>query len=138
MTVPFQYAHASEEFDRFLQEAKVALDHVTTHQTYQTIESLLRVFRRRLAVEDALAFADALPAVLRAIFVADWHLDEPQRPFASLSELNRELQQIRRNHDFSPDNAIEIVAPIVTKYTDRVQFDRVLATLPPEAKAFWS
>jgi len=96
------------------------------------------VFRRRLTPEQAVAFANALPAVLRAIFVADWRLDEPRRPFLPLPELNRELQQFRKNHDFSPDNAIEIVAPLIRGAADPVHFDRVLSGLPPDAADFWA
>jgi len=137
MTVPFQYAHASEQFDRFLEAARVALDHETSHQAYQTVEGLLRVFRRRLSVAEGLAFADALPAVLRAIFVADWDIEAPVLPFAGSEALGRELQAYRPHHNLTPPDAIARLAPLVRAATDPVQFDRVLRRLPAGARDFW-
>ncbi len=72
MTMPMEYAYASRDFDAFIESLRLKLDHVTRHQTYQTVESVLRVFRRRLDLHDAVIFAGALPPVLRAIFAADW------------------------------------------------------------------
>ena len=72
MPMPQQYWHASRDFERFMAEARDALGHTSHHQTYTTVDAVLRVFRRRLSADDALRFAGALPPVLRAIFVADW------------------------------------------------------------------
>lgn len=44
MTIPIEYARALEQFDRFVEELRVRLDHSTRHQTYQTIESVFRIF----------------------------------------------------------------------------------------------
>jgi uncharacterized protein (DUF2267 family) len=69
MTMPIEFAHASQQFDRFVDELRIRLDHETRHQTFQTIQSVLRVFRRRLSVADGLRFADALqwPNEMRAL-----------------------------------------------------------------------
>jgi uncharacterized protein (DUF2267 family) len=40
---------------------------------YTMTQGVFQVFRRRLNVTEALRFADTLPPVLRAIFVADWN-----------------------------------------------------------------
>jgi len=137
MTMPRQYAHAADEFDRFVEDLRLELDHTTRHQTYQTIESVLRIFRRRLTVAEAIGFANALPAILRAIFVADWDVNQPVLPFSSLATLNAEVRAFRKNHDFSPANAIEIVATILKDYVDPLAFRDALARLPPEARTFW-
>lgn len=138
MTIPLEYARASADFDRFTEELRVALDHTTRHQTYQTIESVLRVFRRRLDTREAIIFAGALPAVLRAVFVTDWDLDEPRRPFADRRELAAEVKDFRRDHDFSPDDAIAQVAAILRRHVDPIAFARTLSRLPPGAVAFWA
>ncbi|GGE53556.1 hypothetical protein GCM10007276_33220 [Agaricicola taiwanensis] len=137
MTVPQEYAHASQVFDRFLDDMRVALGHGTSHQTYQTVESVLRVFRRRLTVDEALVFAAALPAVLRAIFVMDWDIHEPRREFFSRESLGREVQDFRKNHDFSPDNAIAVMASVLRRHVDPLAFDLALSKLPPKAREFW-
>jgi hypothetical protein len=50
-----------------------------------------------------------------------------------MPQFNSGLQQFRKNHDFSPDNAIEIVAPLIRKSADPVHFARVLQELPDGA-----
>lgn len=138
MPMPFEYAHASREFDRFMKEAMEQLGHVTRHQTYQTVESVLRVFRRRLTQEEVLAFAKVLPAVLRAIFVAQWQDGRQVKQFTSLAKMNREVQERRINHDFSPDDSIEIMASVLRNHVDNRQFDAVVRTLSPAAAEFWA
>ena len=138
MPMPLEYSQASHDFDRFVEDARIALDHTTRHQTYQTIESVFRVFRRRLALPDAIAFAGALPPVLRAIFVADWNTEDPVRAFSDRAAMTREVQQFRKNHDFSPDDAIAIIASILKRNVDPVAFGRTMSQLPEEARAFWA
>ncbi len=48
-------------------------------------------------------FAGALPPVLRAIFVvAEWNPEEPQAPFGDRESMIRDVQALRRDHNFSP------------------------------------
>jgi uncharacterized protein (DUF2267 family) len=136
--IPPEYVHASRDFDAFVEEARVRLGHVTRHQTYQSIESVFRVFRRRLTPAQAIGFAGALPPVLRAIFVADWNMSEPRRPFESRPVLGREVRQFRIDHDFSPDTVIEDIAAVLARHVDRRDFARALADLPAEAREFWA
>lgn len=138
MPMPMEYAYASRDFDAFIEALRQKLDHVTRHQTYQTVESVLRVFRRRLTLHEAVTFADALPPVLRAIFVARWNPDEPRRSFDTLVRMNREVQEYRVDHDFSPDTAIEDMAAVLWRFVDAGAFRQALSRLPPDAAAFWS
>lgn len=138
MPMPIEYAHASQAFDRFMKDAMEQLDHVTRHQTYQTVESVLRVFRRRLTGEEVLIFANVLPAVLRAIFVGQWNDSRETRPFTSLAAMNREVQERRINHDFSPDNSIEIIASVLRNHVDARLFDATVRQLSPQAAQFWA
>jgi uncharacterized protein (DUF2267 family) len=137
MTVPMEYAHASEQFERFLSELRTELCHETRHQTYHTLEGVLRVFRRRLNVRDALAFADALPAVVRAIFVADWDVEAPLAPFADLATLNAEVRSHQAAHNFAPPDSIETTAKVLARHVDRLAFEAALRRLPAPAGAFW-
>jgi len=138
MTVPMQYAHASERFERFMRDAQTRLDRVTSHQTYQSVHAVLRVFRRRLTPQEGLDFANVLPAVLRAIFVEDWDLSEPVRPFASRTDLTREVQQVRVNHNLSPDTVIADIAVALRSQVDPVAFEACLGRIGPEARDFWA
>ena len=67
MPMPNEYQRAGEIFDRFLEDACIALDLTTRNQPYTTVQGVLLAFRRRLTVAEGLRFADALPAVLRKL-----------------------------------------------------------------------
>ncbi|MCJ2033840.1 DUF2267 domain-containing protein [Methylobacterium sp. J-068] len=114
-----------------------ALGHATTHQAYYSVLAVLFVFRRRVSVHHAIRFADALPAVLRAMFVSEWDTRGPVLAFASRAELTREAQAFRREHSFTPDDAIDVVARTLREHTDPVRFDLALNGLPPDAREFW-
>jgi len=138
MPIPMELSHASDAFDRFLAEAGDQSGLTTRNQTYTMTQGVLLTFRRRLTVAEAIRFASVLPPVLRAIFVADWDPEDSKRPFADRATLTREVQALRRDHNFSPDTAIRDVAIALRHAVDAEAFDRVLATLPAAAAAFWS
>lgn len=138
MTIPQEYTQASRQFELFMVEARDALGHATTNQTYTTIQAVLFVFRRHLSVRDALNFATTLPAVLRAIFVSDWNVDQPCPTFPDRAALIREAQDFRRAHSFVPDDAIEVLARVLRKHIEVSRFDRMLEDLTPAARAYWA
>lgn len=70
---------AQQRFDALLVELMERLDLTTRHQVYAVLFGFLRVFRRRLDAEQTLAFAGVLPAIVSAIFVADWTPGEARR-----------------------------------------------------------
>ena len=137
MTVPLEYKRASEQLEKFLVDARDLAYLQTTNQSYTMAQAVLQVFRRRLDVKDALLFAGALPAGLRALFVADWDLDEPRLPFGDRTAMTREVQSLRPDHNMSPDSAIRDVARALRQNVDTAAFDRMLARLPQAAAAFW-
>ncbi len=138
MTVPMEYQHAGEVFERFLQRAREQSGLATRNQTYTMVQAVLLVFRRRLDIRQAIAFAGVLPPVLRAVFVADWDLDAPVLPFADRATLTREVQALRRDHNFAPDSAIADVAAALWLVCDRQALQNVLQGLPEGAVSFWA
>ncbi|WP_234050584.1 MULTISPECIES: DUF2267 domain-containing protein [unclassified Xanthobacter] len=137
MPRPFEYQHASEDFDRFLCKLIEQTELATRNQAYTTVQGVLYAFRRRLTLKDAIRFAGVLPPILRAIFVADWNVDEVQAPFEDRSVMTREAQSLRKDHNFSPATCIRDVAAALRSCIDEREFDRVLASLPPRAAEFW-
>lgn len=137
MPVPFDYKHASMAFEQFLLDARDISGLATTHQTYTMVQGVFQAFRRRLDVRDALLFANVLPPVLRALFVADWNLDEPRRPFEDRAVMTREVQSLRPDHNLAPASSIRDVAAALRRNIDQAELDRVLARLPARARAFW-
>jgi uncharacterized protein (DUF2267 family) len=137
MPVPPEYRRASIDFEQFLLDAREAANLTTTNQTYTMVQGVLQAFRRRLTISEAIHFAGVLPPVLRAIFVADWDVDEPRRNFGDRAEIVREVQSLRADHNFAPDTAVEAVALALRKNIDQTKLDRALNALPSAARDFW-
>jgi uncharacterized protein (DUF2267 family) len=137
MPVPAEYQRATDNFYQFLEDAKAISDLGSTHMTYTMVQGVLQVFRRRLDLKDAIRFANVLPAVTRALFVADWDPDERKRPFEDRATMTKEVQELRTGHNFAPDTAIRDVATALKKNVDLIAFERILAELPEGAIGFW-
>ena len=140
MTMPQTYFHASLDFDAFIVDVRDTCVLQTHHQAYHTLRGVLHAFRKHLTINDALAFADILPAVTRAIFVEDWRPSSlPPPPFPDRATLAREVKSNRRHHNLAPETAIENVAAALRRSSiDERELDRLLATLPPGAVDFWT
>lgn len=137
MPIPSEYQRASVDFDKFMVDARDLAGLATTNMAWNMVVGVLHTFRRRLNVKEAVRFADVLPPVLRAIFVADWNTDEPSLPFDERSAMTREVQSLRAAHNFAPDTAIHDVAMALRCNINEEDLDRVLAGLPQGAADFW-
>lgn len=137
MPVPYEYERASAKFYELLQDAREESGLVTTNQSYTMVQGVLQAFRRRLTFEEAIAFANVLPPLLRALFVTDWDTRERRRPFEDRAAMTREVQALRHEHNLSPDDSIVRVARALRRHVDVRAFDAVLARLPAGAVAFW-
>ncbi|MEZ0168195.1 DUF2267 domain-containing protein [Microvirga sp. TS319] len=137
MTMPMDLQHASEDFERFLVDARDFSGLATRNQVYTMVQAVLQVFRRRLDVKEAITFANVLPPILRAIFVADWDIDEPRQPFGGRWIMTKEVQALRADHNFAPDTAIKDVARALRRHIDEGALDRTLTLLPEGASEFW-
>lgn len=138
MPMPWTYRQATREWRAFLSEARAAMDLETDNVTYTAVEGVLRAFRRRLTPQQAIDFAQVLPSVLRALFVADWQLDEGPRPAGTRKDWTAEAMALRPHHNLTPPNCVEATALALRKSILREDLDRVLATLPAFAAEFWS
>jgi uncharacterized protein (DUF2267 family) len=137
MTIPMELQHASEDFERFLVDARALSGLATRNQVYTMVQAVLQVFRRRLDVKEAINFANVLPPILRAIFVTDWDIDESRRPFENRRIMTAEVQALRADHNFAPDTAIRDVALALRRHIDEAAFNRTLTQMPKGASEFW-
>lgn len=138
MPIPAEYQRASLDFERFMLDARDISGLTTTNMAWNMVVGVLHTFRRRLSVKDALRFANVLPPVLRAIFVADWNTEEPQLAFGDRVTMTREVQALRAAHNFAPDTAIRDVAQALRRHVDEAELERVLQTLPEGARDYWT
>lgn len=138
MPMPWTYRHSSREFRAFLDDVKDRMDLSSDNMAYTAVDGVFRTFRKRLTVEQAIAFANVLPSVLRAIFVQDWDTTADALPFASREEMTRESQSLRRDHNLTPDNAIEATAWALWRRVNHREFAHCLEKLPDGAMEFWT
>lgn len=137
MPMPQAYQRAGPEFDRLLIELCDDLNLTTRNQAYTVLQSVLIVFRRRLVAHDVLRFAALLPPIVRAILVADWTPNEHCTDFGSSAELFEEVRAIRRDHNFSDENAIHVVTQALRRRIDANDLEVFVSDLTEGAKRFW-
>lgn len=137
MPMPMNYWSASKDFDRFLMDVRESCMLSSHHQAYHTLRAVLHVFRSHLPIDQALAFADILPPVTRAIYVEEWNPAAPVTPFPDRDRLAWEVQHVRQDHNVAPETAIEDVAGALRRNIDQAQLDRVLEGFSPQARAYW-
>lgn len=137
MPMPWTYRHASKEWRAILDDLKDRMGLVSDNSAYTALDGVLQVFRRRLTAQQGLDFASVLPSVPRAILVAGWQVDAVPSGFVDRDALVREVQAVRKHHNLTPANAIDAAAWTLRRYTERADFDRVLARLPEGAVQFW-
>ena len=137
MPVPPEYQRATDDFYKLLMDARDAAGLTTTNQAYTMVQGVFQAFRRRLQLEQAIQFLSTLPAGARALFVADWDVYEPKRPFEDRAVMTKEVQSLRVEHNFAPETAIHDVAIALRRNVDETAFERVLGTLPDGAREFW-
>ena len=138
MTVPMEYRLASQKFEAFLSEVAEEAGLTTRNQAYTMLQGVLLAFRRRLTPEEGIVFAQVLPPMLRALFITDWDPHAPREQGWDRTVLTREVQQLRRNHNLSPDTAIRDVAAVLRRHANEAALEKSLARLPQPARDFWS
>lgn len=137
MPQPWTYRHASKEYRAFLDDVKARMDLTSDNMAYTAVDGVFQVFRRRLTAQQGLDFAAVLPSVLRAIFLANWQLEDPPCPWEDREDLIAEVQQVRRDHNLTPATAIADAAWALRRCTRARDLDNVLARLGAEAQAYW-
>ncbi|MDZ7904739.1 MAG: DUF2267 domain-containing protein [Cypionkella sp.] len=134
--MPWTYRQASREWAAFLDDAKEAIGTPTDHSTFTAVEGVLRAFRARLTLEQSIVFAQVLPAVLRALFVANW---TPAPPIAAgtRADWTAQAQSLRAHHNLAPAHVVMATALALRKSVHFADLEATLAQLPPFAAEFW-
>ncbi|WP_244277615.1 DUF2267 domain-containing protein [Pseudovibrio axinellae] len=138
MPMPQEYQLASQQFESFLKDAQETLGLTTRNQTYTSVQAVLLTFRHRLSPEKILRFADALPPVLRAIFVSDWQTEQFISRFGDYQDWIMDVKALRTHHNFSQETAVCQVSKALRQYVDLSHFQATLETLGADAVRYWS
>jgi uncharacterized protein (DUF2267 family) len=137
MPMPSEYQRATDHLLAFLVDARDEAELGSIHQSYTMTQGVFYTFRARLELKEAIRFAGVLPAVLRAIFVANWDTDAPVVPFGDRDSMTAEVKAFRADHNFSPISAIRDVARALRRHVNEEEFDNVLQAFPLGAVDFW-
>ena len=135
--MPYTYRHASQEWRAYLAGLRDATLIASDNVLYTGTEAVLHAFRARLPAAQALAFADLLPCVLRAIFVANWDIAAAPRPWPDREALRAEMLALRRDHNFCPPDLLEDLLRAIPATMRAPDLDRVLDRIGAEARRFW-
>jgi uncharacterized protein (DUF2267 family) len=125
--VPSEYQRATDDFYKLLIDARDSAGLTTTIQSYTMVQGVLQVFLRRLEVSEAIRFLSVLPVGLRALFVADWDVSEPKRQFEDPAVMTKEVQGLRAEHNFAPENCH-------TRCSNRFETQRRRSLIRPGAR----
>lgn len=135
--MPWTYRQATREWRAFLDDIKDRMSLESDNNAFTAVDGVFRTFRRRLTAQQGIDFASILPSVLRAIFVHNWDVTTPPVAFGDRQSLIAEVKSLRKDHNRTPDNAIEATAWALWRATNHRDLRRVLRTLPEPAAAFW-
>lgn len=137
MPWPPEYQRASIDFEKFMVTARDHAGLATTNMAWNMVVGVLHALRRRLTPHQALRFADQLPPAIRGLFIEGWDPGAEVASMGSRRDILEEVRSIRREHNFSPDNAIEAVGFALRAVVPSDAFARASAALPPEIRKLW-
>ncbi len=136
MPMPWTYRHGEVEWRGFLDDIAEILDTPSSNVAYTTAEGVLHSFRGRLTPDQTLGFSDALPAMIRALFIQGFRL-APAAPWADHDTYLAETLALRQDHNFAGDRAIEAVSYALHRAMGRANLEHALDSISPKARAFW-
>ncbi|VVE53224.1 hypothetical protein PHO31112_04839 [Pandoraea horticolens] len=137
MPLPFEYQNPTLQFERFMLDARDCAGLATTNMAWNMVVGVLHTYRRRLTVQQIARFCSVLPPVVRALFIEGWDPDQPILEFGSDAQLLEEVRSVRRQHNFSPINAIASVAEALRRNIDVPAFDLILSEMPDGSTHYW-
>ena len=137
MPAPADITYASRAYEAFAADLKATALLETHNQVYAMTRAVLHQCRSHLAVEEGLAFAQGLPAVLRAIFVEGWHGSEVPQPFADPDAFLADVVTRLAPHHVPPASIVRDVAVVLGRHADPKAWSRALDALPPGLAGLW-
>ena len=138
MPMAMPYRNASRDWRGFLDDVMEYTGLVSDNAAYTGIDGVFRAFRRRLTVEQAILFANVLPAVPRAIFIQDWDVGARPVSYAPRETMIHEARTLRQHHNIAPETILDATARALWRRVNHADLRRVLAEFGPIATAFWT
>lgn len=137
MPMPWTFRHPGKEWSLFLDDIRDVLGTPSANVAYTAAEGVLHAFRARLTTQQALDFAQCLPAVPRALFVQGWTLADPVS-WAGQDVYITEALALRRHHNFADASVLRAVSIALHRAVGLQDLRASLQRIGPEAVAFWA
>ena len=137
MPMPPEIAQASTQFMELLGALKERAFLQTHNQCYAMLRAVLHEFRTYMTVNQAIAFAGALPPVTRAIFVEDWWpADAPPLPPAP-SDFSEAVVRRLSPHHIPPDGIAGDVFALLAARMEPSKAAGAVDALPAGLQRLW-
>lgn len=137
MTMPPEVALASKHFYEWLGELKERAFLQTHSQGYAMLRGVLHELRDHLTVAQTIAFADALPPLVRGIFYERWQpTDEPPPVRDSQEFLDAVIRRLAP-HRIPPDSIVSDVFAVLAHRSEPYANRQMRSQLPDALAPLW-
>ena len=135
MTQPYDVEFASEQYQKWLIALRDEAMLATLNQAQAMMRAVMEELRDSVSDGDALAIANALPALARGIMLEGWVLGLPKKSVASPEDFHRRLCANLKEHHAPPEDLAEAVFAVwreaLSPEKARALYERLPAALRP-------
>jgi uncharacterized protein (DUF2267 family) len=136
MTQPYEILHASKLFQDWLAALKERAMLQTHNQSQAMFRSVLHCVRRYMTTDEVLTFADALPPLVRGIFIEGWR-PAPPAVLRSPEDLVRDVIADLASHHVPPDSIVSDVLFVLAARSEPWAAKILRAQLPEQLRPLW-
>jgi uncharacterized protein (DUF2267 family) len=109
----------------------------THNQCYAMLRAVLHEFRGYMTVGQAIAFANGLPPVVRAILVENWKPPDQPLPSPSRQDFIDAVIGRLSPHHVPPDSIVSDVFALLVPRAEATKIADAIDSLPAELKQLW-
>jgi len=137
MTQPYDVEFASKQYQEWLVALKEKAMLATLNQAQAMMRAVMAELRDSVPDEDALAIANALPALARGIMLEGWRLGGAKSEIASSESFHRLLCAHLKEHHAPPDDLATAVFAVWRKKLAPEKAKAVFEKLPAALRPLW-
>lgn len=138
MTQPYDVEFASEQYRKWLVALKDQAMLATLNQSQAMMRAVMEELRDSVSDEDALAIANALPALARGVMLEGWVLGAKKQTVASAAEFHERLVSRLEPHQPPPEDIAEAVFSVWRKELPPHKVKQVAEKLPEALRPLWA
>ncbi len=137
MPMPYEVKYASQQFLEWLGDLKDVALLQTHNQCYAMLRAVLHELRDHLTVTQNIAFADALPPLVRGIYYEGWSPLDPPRSTDVQEFIDAVFRRLAPHH-VPPDGIVFDVFTVLVRRSELVNATVMRRQLPEALAPLWS